>query len=163
MFRFKSVSLTLIIEINTFQYIICFGSSKCPWCIKTANADFNTSYVSVQEGVKWILRIEIQISIHHMFRFKSFLFVVLYSEMRFQYIICFGSSNMILPFFEVEDVISIHHMFRFKILQNLQQERVQNFNTSYVSVQVFCKFVPTLPHFYFNTSYVSVQASVREV
>jgi len=77
----------------------------------------------------------IQISIHHMFRFKAIKLFRSDKKSLFQYIICFGSRMYLL-----------------------QQMKIQvNFNTSYVSVQVIFDSVSDIKYANFNTSYVSVQ------
>ena len=97
---------------------------------------FNTSYVSVQEGISYHLIATYRISIHHMFRFKlcliqqqrwlkKFQYIICFGSSNnnycidsysiiFQYIICFGSSTKLCRYTCKQCRISIHHMFRFK-------------------------------------------------
>ena len=94
MFRFKLVTLFFFISfLYSFQYILCFGSSKMEANILVVDTSFNTSYVSVQAN-------SIPKEPHDYWEF--------------QYILCFGSSLVIrCRIFQLRSV-SIHPMFRFK-------------------------------------------------
>jgi len=125
---------------------------------------FNTSYVSVQ-GQSESIR-------------KAFI--------RFQYILCFGSSFLELGYDSDDFLVSIHPMFQFKwnwswTCWNWKQVSIHPmfrfkatnqlgldastlcFNTSYVSVQGL--FILLFLHISkcFNTSYVSVQVNMFSI
>ena len=120
--------------------------------------NFNTSYVTVQLKQS----------------------IILSSKDKFQYILCYGSTATKICFQKIFHTISIHPMLRFNPRQKANPEkkkiisihpmlrfnmrrlvkyslRINNFNTSYVTVQLYyaCKLSITLN--YFNTSYVTVQ------
>ena len=78
-----------------------------------------------------------QISIHPMLRFNSFMRGLLRDLKEFQYILCYGSTR---PFIKC----------KFGII---------NFNTSYVTVQLYLPTLLNQSHLNFNTSYVTVQQS----
>ena len=75
------------------------------------------------------------ISIHPMLRFNKMLLYLQGGIMKFQYILCYGST------------LSLSLFFRW----------INNFNTSYVTVQRSRLYFFFMSLEYFNTSYVTVQ------
>ena len=117
MFRFKDDNLASITKTYTFQYILCFGSRFKCLNIKRINNSFNTSYVSVQGILKYLMHsskicfntsyVSVQeldyfYSLIEAFRGFNTSYVSVQEEITkealevsyplFQYILCFGSS-----------------------------------------------------------------------
>ena len=90
---------------------------------KTAEKNFNTSYVTVQQLLPNVKNEKTKISIHPMLRFNGNYLDPLESRRVFQYILCYGSTLLLFLMF-----------FYFN-----------HFNTSYVTVQqrkISLKFPP---------------------
>ena len=99
---------------NTFQYILCYGSTKPSDTIVSVLIDFNTSYVTVQ-----------LIDYPDIFIKNEFQYILCYGStghiqedkckfIIFQYILCYGSTFWLLEL----------------------ELSYRNFNTSYVTVQL---------------------------
>ena len=96
-----------------------------------------------------------------MFRFKSATDCLIFISLSlFQYILCFGSSGLIVKEWSFKMNVSIHPMFRFKQMKDkwiTLDDAEHCFNTSYVSVQDSYSEKNRKLSDGFNTSYVSVQ------
>ena len=105
--------------------------------ITSSYLNFNTSYVTVQLYVplqkqSFFLRI----SIHPMLRFNVYFKALNILTLAFQYILCYGSTEIALFTSLISSIISIHPMLRFNYVSVTNNSFLApNFNTSYVTVQ----------------------------
>ena len=139
MLRFNIDDLIKDTQSGIFQYILCCGSTTRNWNIYYFLWQFQ--YILCCGSTSFGLKIprSTNISIHLMLRFNEPKGDALTQAIVFQYILCCGSTNL-----------------------NLYWKRKhQNFNTSYVAVQLICYTNGIKSNTYFNTSYVAVQQMRR--
>ncbi len=143
---------------STFQYIICVGSRlERVDCLRFHLLCFNTSYVSVQGSfVSCLFSFGCGFNTSYV-SVQERGFPHAHICLRFQYIICVGSSGTEDKSIRGGVKVSIHHMCRFKKFYEMVSSLHESFNTSYVSVQESTLSVPEIMFECFNTSYVSVQ------
>ena len=122
MLRFNNMVSSGQAFLKVFQYILCYGSTVFISAIGVQFLYFNTSYVTVQQECKNSTTSQCGISIHLMLRFNRIVpFRFDYADW-FQYILCYGSTSIIIPSYLTSD-ISIHLMLRFNN-QQISEEHV---------------------------------------
>ena len=141
-----------------FQYILCYGSTPTRATTQARRKNFNTSYVTVQPTVKRRIYQISRISIHPMLRFNPFPKWELLNVIKFQYILCYGSTyddsmlhgkstifQYILCYGSTGLIICSsrnNSIFQYILCYGSTKSGTQgvcfkkNFNTSYVTVQL---------------------------
>ena len=162
------ISIHLMLRFNKFVFI---ADSDCSSISIHLMLRFNIPFKKM-EGFFY------GISIHLMLRFNNYKMLVLFGRQRFQYILCYGSTLILLECkisignFNTSYVtvqrksknqllifrkISIHLMLRFNILDPEVISGVSRFQYILCYGSTILSFLTFLLGIYFNTSYVTVQ------
>ena len=109
--------------------------------------------VNIQSSSSFINKI----SIHPMLRFNWEKILGIYPKARFQYILCYGSTGRrFLGFIQRQDFNTSYVTVQLTLPLSVSVA-VPDFNTSYVTVQQYLYVFKIQGFFDFNTSYVTVQ------
>ena len=101
------------------------------------------------------------ISIHLMLRFNFVVLVLTGDYVEFQYILCYGSTQFVVPSTKPQKGFQYILCYGSTLPKSVPRSTLENFNTSYVTVQRLLEWLGLCLILNFNTSYVTVQHIYR--
>ena len=180
MLRFNALCQQKQWAVRVFQYILCYGSTKCkfnqlqPWIHFNTSyvtvqpkstlerfigiSNFNTSYVTVQPAIVGMITVSIIVFQYILCYGSTYMAKKMgWNDYGFQYILCYGSTS------EFSCSKASSSAFQYILCYGSTSATLSNisslkyFNTSYVTVQRGWNSWRGLKMPNFNTSYVTVQ------